>query len=213
MSEGLTDRANSGLLEAVGRGSSGVPMQTIELFWKPILLSAVLCHVASALLWMVLPIHKNDFKNPGDKEKTLMDFVRTVGLPPGMYWVPYCGPGTDRKNPEVMEKLKNGPYASFIIMPKAPSMGASLGMWIVNLLLISFAIAYIAGSAGMMPGATYMQAFKVCGLIALLAHAGNALTLSIWMGLPWSQLPGRIVDAVVYASLTAGTFAWLWPKA
>jgi hypothetical protein len=188
-------------------------MQTIELFWKPILLSAVLVHVASAIVWMVLPIHKNDFKNPGEKEKSILEFVRTLGLPAGMYWVPYCAHGADRKNPEMIEKLKNGPYASLIIMPKQPNMGVSMGMWVFNLLAISFAVAYIAGSAGMAPGASYMHAFKVCGLIALLAHAGNALTLSIWMGMPWTQLPGRIIDAVLYASLTAGTFAWLWPKA
>jgi hypothetical protein len=188
-------------------------MQTIELFWKPILLSAVLVHVASAIVWMLLPIHKNDFKNPGEKEKDILEFVRRLGLAPGVYWVPYCGHGADRKNPEVIEKMKAGPYASVNILGKPPSMGLSMIMWVLNLLGIAFLVAYIVGSAGMQPGTSYMHAFKVCGLIALLAHGGNALTLSIWMGMPWSHLPGRIIDAVIYASLTAGTFAWLWPKA
>jgi hypothetical protein len=188
-------------------------MQTIEMFWKPILLSAVLCHIASALLWMVLPVHKHDFKNPGDKEKSIMDFVRGLGVTPGHYFVPHCGTGVDRKSPEFLEKMKNGPFVGMIIMPKQPNMGVSMGLWMLNLLGIAFLIAYIVGAAGMQPGTAYMQAFKVCGLIALLAHGGNALTLSIWMGMPWSQLPGRIIDAVVYASLTAGTFAWLWPEA
>jgi hypothetical protein len=188
-------------------------MQTLSMFWLPILISAVLCHIASALLWMVLPIHKHDFKNPGDKEKTIMDFVRTLGLAPGVYWVPFCGHGGDRKNPEVIAKMKAGPYAALTIMPGAPSMGKCLGLWIVNLLLVSFGIAYVAGSAGMDNHAGYWHVFKVCGIIAFMTHAGNALTLSIWMGMPWGQLPGRIIDALVYASLTAGSFAGFWPKA
>lgn len=188
-------------------------METLTTLWMPIAISAALCWIASALLWMVLPVHKHDFKNPGDKEKSIMDFVRSSGLAPGMYWVPYCGHGGDRKNPETIEKMKTGPYAGLIVMPGTPNMGKSLGLWIVNLLLISFGVAYIAGSAGMDHHASYLHVFKVCGLIALLAHAGNALTMSIWMGMPWSQLPGRVIDALVYAALTGGTFGWLWPKA
>lgn len=187
-------------------------METIKLFWKPILLSAVIVHFASALIWMVLPIHKHDYKNPGDKEKTILDFIRNLGLVPGVYYVPWCGHGADRKNPETIEKMKKGPYAMLTVMPGAPNMGMSMGLWILNLIGISFFVAYIAGNAGMHPGMAYMKVFKVCGLIALLAHAGNALTMSIWMGSPWSQVPGRVIDALIYASLTAGTFAWLWPK-
>lgn len=187
-------------------------MTTLTLYWLPILISAVLCHFASALLWMVLPVHKQDFKDPGDKEKSILDFVRNSGLAPGQYWVPWCGSAADRKKPEVIEKLKAGPFASLVVMPASPNVGKSMILWIINLLIISFAIAYIAGSAGMHPGQSYWHVFKVIGLMALLAHAGNSMCLSIWMGMPWGQFPGRIIDAVVYASLTAGSFAGFWPK-
>jgi hypothetical protein len=33
------------------------------------------------------------------------------------------------------------------------------------------------------------------------------------MGMPWSHVPGRVFDGVVYALLTAGVFGWLWPHA
>ena len=186
-------------------------MQTLTLHWMPILISAVLCHIASALLWMVLPVHKNDFRNPGDKERSILDFVRSLGLAPGTYYVPFCKPGAESKKPENIEKMKVGPYAMLTVMPGAPNMGKSLGLWILNLLMISFGIAYVVGSSGLDHHAGYMHVFKVVGIIAFMTHAGNALTLSIWMGMPWSQLPGRIIDAVVYAALTAGTFAWRWP--
>lgn len=185
-------------------------MRTLELFWMPILLSAVLVHFASALVWMVLPIHKHDYKNPGPNEKSILDFVRSLGLTPGVYVSPWMGPGVDRKDPANIAKFKQGPYVQLTVMAP-PSMGRSLLLWIVNLLGICFMVAYVAGSAGMQPGATPLHAFKVCGLIALMAHAGNALTLSIWMGMPWSQLPGRIIDALIYAAITGGVFAWLWP--
>ncbi|MFO0832914.1 MAG: hypothetical protein U0637_13865 [Phycisphaerales bacterium] len=188
-------------------------MQTLSQFWLPILASAGLCWIASALLWMVLPVHKNDFKNPGDKENTILDFVRTLGLAPGMYWVPYCDHGADRKNPEKIAKMKTGPFAGLVVMAGVPNMGRSLGLWILNLLLIGFGIAYVAGSAGVKPDSTYWHLFKVVGIMAFMIHAGNALTLSIWMGMPWGQLPGRIIDAVVYGALTAGSFAGFWPKA
>ncbi len=186
-------------------------MQTLTMYWMPIVISAVLCHIASALIWMVLPLHKHDYKNPGDKEKPILDFVRSMAFAPGVYYVPWCGHGADRKNPANIEKMKAGPYAMLTVMPGMPNIGRSMGMWIVNLLLIGFGVAYIAGSAGLPHTASYMQVFKVCGLIAFMAHAGNALTMSIWMGQPWSQVPGRVIDALIYASLTAGTFAWRWP--
>ncbi len=188
-------------------------METLTNFWLPILLSAVFCHFASAILWMASPLHKHDYKNPGDKEKSILDFIRSAALAPGVYYVPWCGHGADRKKPEVIEKMKAGPYAMITVMPGMPNMGKSMGLWLLNLLLIGFGIAYIAGSAGMDYHAHYMHVFKVCGLIAFMAHAGNALTMSIWMGQPWSQVPGRVIDALIYAALTAGTFGWLWPKA
>ena len=186
-------------------------METLTTLWMPIVLSAALCWIASAILWMASPLHKHDYKNPGDKEKTIMDFIRSAGLTQGVYFVPWCH-GMDRKSPEYQEKMKNGPFAMVSVMA-APNMGKALGLWMVNLLLIACGVAFIAGSAGMDPGAQYMHVFKVCGLIAFIAHAGNAMTISIWMGMPWKQFPGRIVDSLIYGTLSGGAFGWLWPKA
>ena len=51
-------------------------MVTITALWAPILLSAVVVFVVSAMDWMVMPHHKNDFA-AADDEDGLMDAVRT----------------------------------------------------------------------------------------------------------------------------------------
>jgi hypothetical protein len=37
------------------------------------------------------------------------------------------------------------------------------------------------------------------------------LSNGIWKGQPWSNVIKEVVDGLVYALLTAGTFACLWP--
>ncbi len=57
----------------------------IAALWMPILASAVLVFIASALIWTVLPWHKSDFKKTSDEEG-----VRAAlsGNTPGYYMLP-----------------------------------------------------------------------------------------------------------------------------
>ncbi len=50
--------------------------------WLPILLSAVIVFVASSLIHMVLPFHKNDYRKLPDEDK-VMDTLRSAGVTPG----------------------------------------------------------------------------------------------------------------------------------
>jgi hypothetical protein len=36
---------------------------------------------------------------------------------------------------------------------------------------------------------------------------------SIWKGVSWGTTARFVFDGVVYALVTGGTFAWLWPAA
>lgn len=186
-------------------------MDMLVSLWLPILLSAVCVFVASSIIWMALPIHKKDYKDPGAKEADILEAVNRWSLEPGVYPVPHCKGGS-KPDAATMEKMKKGPWAMVTVIAEGPNMGKMLGMWIVNLLLVSFMVAYV-GAATMPAGTEYLKVFQVIGGTAFLAYTGNALTMSIWQGMPWSQLPGRIFDGVVYALLTAGVFGWLWPKA
>ncbi len=178
--------------------------------WLPIVLSTVAVFVASSIIWMALPIHKKDFLSAGEKEADVLSALKSAAFPAGAYWVPWCQ-GPDPKDPVLAEKMKNGPWAIVTVMAGPPKMGSMLGLWLFNLLLTSLFVGYVA-SAALPQGADYLKVFQVVGATAFLAYAGNSLTLSIWQGMPWSQLPGRLFDGVVYALLTAGIFGWLWPR-
>lgn len=186
-------------------------MVELTALWLPILVSAAIVFFASAIIWMASPLHKHDYKDPGDKQEAIVGMLRGGAFEPGVYYVPWCK-GKDRKDPAFQAAMNAGPWAQLIVMPGKPNMGRSLGLWFVHLLMVGVFVAYLSSHA-LAPGAHYLKVFQAAGCAALLAHAGYALPLCIWHGQPWSQLPGRIVDGVIYALLTAGAFGWLWPKA
>ena len=90
-------------------------------------------------------------------------------------------------------------------------MGGTLVGWFLFTLVVSFFVAYLAGHA-LAPGTHYLQVFRVVGTVALLAYAAGSAPNSIWMGKPWSSTFKDMLDGLIYALLTAGTFGWLWPK-
>src|SRR5262245_41049002 len=120
-------------------------MVSLFSLWLPILVAAVGCFVASSIIWMASPLHKHDYKDPGDKEGPLMDLLRTRGFGPGVYMVPWCG-GQNKPSPEVLEKMKAGPWAMLTVMPGQPNMGKMLGLWMLNLLVVSALVGYIAST-------------------------------------------------------------------
>lgn len=183
-------------------------MDFLLQLWLPIAVSAAAVFVMSSIIWMASPLHKHDYKDPGDKEETILSMVRGGGFEPGVYFVPWC---KGKKDPAAAEKMKAGPWVLMIVMSQ-PSFGKSLGMWFFNSLLISLFAGYI-GSVTLSHGLGFSEVFQVLGTAALLGYAGYAIPMSTWHGLPWRQLPGRLVDGVIYAAITGAVFAWLWPKA
>ena len=49
-------------------------------------------------------------------------------------------------------------------------------------------------------------------MAAFLAYGVGILSNGIWKGQPWSVVSKEVFDGLVYGMLTAGTFAWLWPR-
>jgi hypothetical protein len=186
-------------------------MISLPDLWMPIVISAVIVFIASAVIWMASPLHRHDFKDPGDKEETILGMLRSGNFAPGVYYVPWCKGGKD-KSPQTMEKMKQGPWAMLTVMPCMPNFGKSLGLWFVHLLIVSTFVAYLA-SHSLSAAATYLEVFRVTGTAALLAYAGYALPMCIWHAVPWAQLPGKVIDGVIYALLTAGVFGWQWHHA
>ena len=73
-------------------------------------------------------------------------------------------------------------------------------------------IAYCA-MITLAPGADYMSVLRVVSVVGFLAFSWSNIPMSIWYGHPWSTTFKYMFDALVYALVMAGVFAWLWPAA
>ncbi|MDQ1389965.1 MAG: hypothetical protein QOF94_2372 [Acidobacteriaceae bacterium] len=186
-------------------------MVPISALWMPILLSAVIVFVASSILHMVLPYHKSDYRKLPDEDK-LVDALRSAGVTPGpAYHFPHST-HKEMKSPEVVEKFKRGPIGLLTVIPSGPpAMGKYLGLWFVYCVVVSIVVACVAGST-LSAGTRYLVVFHLTGLAAFLAYGVGQLQDSIWKGQTWGVTFKHVVDGLIYALLTAGTFGWLWPR-
>ena len=186
-------------------------MVPITALWLPILLSAVIVFVASSILHMVLPFHKSDYRKLPDEDK-VVDALRGAGVVPGpAYHFPHCTQ-KEMKSPEMVEKFKRGPVGLMTIIPSGPpAMGKYLGLWFLNCVVIGIFVAYITGSTRA-PGTYYLEVFRVAGASAFMAYGVGQLQDSVWKGQTWGITFKHVVDGLIYALLTAGTFGWLWPR-
>lgn len=186
-------------------------MVAMTSLWIPIVLSAVIVFVASSIIHMVLPYHRNDLRRV-PKEDEMLDAIRRLDLPPGDYAVPHAGSMSGMKDPAFVEKMKKGPIALMTIAPGAdPSMGRSLTLWFLYSILVSFFSAYITGRA-LGAGAPYLAVFRFVGATAFMGYSFALLQSSIWYRRSWGTTLKSVFDGFVYGLLTAGTFGWLWPR-
>ncbi len=186
-------------------------MVTIASLWLPILLSAVIVFVASAIMHMVLPFHRSDFRRvPAENE--VMDALRRFEIPPGDYMMPRPGSPADMKSPEFLDKMNRGPVAVMTVIPGGPpTMGRNLAQWFVFCVVVSVIAAYVAGRA-VTPGASYLEVFRFAGCTAFVAYSVALWQDSIWYRRAWVTTIKSNVDGLVYGLLTAGVFGWLWPR-
>jgi len=185
-------------------------MVTLDMLWLPVLLSAIVLFIASALVWMVLPHHRNDYGKLPD-EATVIEALRKSGAGPGQYRFPYARDPKEMQSPEFAEKLK-GPVGILTRLPSGPpTMGKAMALQFVYFLGVSAFVAYLTGRT-LAPGTPYLAVFRVAGTAAILAYVGALFPNSIWWGRPWSTTWKDVIDGVVYGLLTAGFFGWLWPR-
>jgi hypothetical protein len=57
-----------------------------------------------------------------------------------------------------------------------------------------------------------LRVFRVVGTTAFLAYGLGHLSDGIWKNQTFSFTIKEVIDGLVYALLTAGTFGWLWPR-
>ncbi|HLA69317.1 MAG TPA: hypothetical protein VJN65_06410 [Bacteroidota bacterium] len=187
-------------------------MVPIMSLWLPILLSAVFVFIASSVIHMMLSYHKSDYKKLPDEDATI-EALRKFSIPPGEYVIPYAGSSKAMTNPTFIEKCKKGPVGFFTVMQNGmPGMGAQLFQWFVYCVVVGIFAAYVAGRA-LDPGAPYLAVHRFAGVMAFAAYGLALVQNSIWYKRGWSTTLKSLLDALIYGSITGGTFGWLWPAA
>jgi hypothetical protein len=184
-------------------------MVSLAALWLPVLLSAVLVFVASSVIHMVLSWHASDWKKL-ETEDAVLDALRPFGLPPGDYAAPQPQNMADARSPAFKAKADRGPRVLLTIMSPSSSMGRSLVLWFVYLLVVSMIAGYVTGIA-VGAGTPYLAVFRLASTVAFAGYV-----LALWPDVVWysrgigSTLKSS-VDGLVYALLTGGVFGWLWP--
>jgi hypothetical protein len=177
----------------------------------PILLSTVFVFVASSLVHMVFKWHNPDYRRLSNEDE-VRAAIRKGSPTPGQYVFPHCLEGKDMADPAMQQKFVDGPVGVLYVKPNgAPQIGPFLLKWIVYTVVVSALAAYLA-RATLHAGDAYLRVFQVVGASAWLAYAWQGPSDSIWKGKPWVITFRGMFDGLIYAALTAGTFAWLWPR-
>ena len=179
---------------------------SILSLWLPILVSAVLGFVASALIWTVIKWHNADYCRIADE-----DAAREAlkGSEPGFYLLPFCLDPADFKMPEVQKKFEDGPIGYITIVPNGiPNMGPKLLSMFVYFAVVGCLCAYFV-SRTLPADADYLAVFRVAGTVSFIAHSMAIVPESIWFGKPWRVTAKYFGDALVYGLLAGGAFGWL----
>ncbi|HNP37723.1 MAG TPA: hypothetical protein PKK10_17920 [Woeseiaceae bacterium] len=178
----------------------------IAELWMPILVSSIIVFVMSALVWMVLPWHKSDFKKAAN-EDALRAALKGAGV--GYYMLPYCTSTAELKDEALAQKYVEGPQAFITVVPNGmPKMGAKLLLSFFYYVGVGILCAYML-SRTIVADAPYLEIFRVVGTTAFIAHGVAFVQDSIWFGRPWSLTTKNLLDALIYGALTGGTFGWL----
>ena len=184
---------------------------SLAQLWLPIIIATVCVFFASSIIWMLLPYHKPDIKfipNEGEFDEA----ISKLNIAPGFYMYPNCQDAKDMKGDAFKARWKSGPWGTINVLGQQPNFGINLLKTFIAYGVITVMVAYIAGLA-MGPGADYMEVFRVVATAGILGHCMGALAGSFFMGTPTRFIITSFIDGVIFALITAGVMASMWPAA
>lgn len=187
-------------------------MTDLSALWLAILLAGVFAFVVSSVIHMGPFWHRTDFPGVPD-EARVRAAIGALGIPPGDYMLPNCNSMNEMRSPEFLQKMTEGPVMILTVRPNGVmGMGKPLVSWFLYLLVVALFSGYVAAHA-LAPGAQYLDVFRYVGTTAFMGLSLGLVHDSIWYSRKWSTTIKLMLDGLVYASVMAGTFGWLWPKA
>jgi hypothetical protein len=160
---------------------------------------------------MASPWHKSDYPRYS-RESEILDALRPLAIPPGDYFMPRPSSMAEMQSPEFKEKQARGPVVLMTVFPNGGMrMGGTMARWFVYLVVVSIFAALVAGTTLSRAEPTALV-FHTAALVAFAGYALALWQLSIWYRRSLSITIKSTVDAVIYAAITGGVFAWLWPR-
>ncbi len=184
-------------------------MEVLIPLWLPILVSAVIVWILSAIVWMALPHHKRDFIALPD-EDGFMEHLRQSGIKPGNYVFPDFRDPKAMKSEKIQKALEGGPVGHLSVWRTPLTMGDKMIATFVVYLVVSTLIAYLTRVA--LPGAApFAKVFQVAGTAGILAYSFSFIPNAVWFGSYKRTIVAHIVDGIFYGLITGVLFAWLWP--
>jgi hypothetical protein len=175
-------------------------------FWLPILVSSIFVFFASFLSWMVLQLHRNDWRRL-PREDEFMDTVRDFGLAEGNYMFPTTADPQEMKSAAFTEKLNRGPCGVITIMPRV-NMGRNLGLTFLYYLFVSFCLAYLA-TLGLASGDDFLKVFRFVSTAGLMTYLFAMVPHGIWFR---CRIVGHIVESIGFAIIVGIIFGLMWPR-
>ena len=179
--------------------------------WLAILIAAASVFFASFIIWMLMPYHKKDIQFMPEEEG-FIKAVNDLDIKPGLYMFPNCQDHKDFKSEEFVAKMNSGPWGVFTHIPSKPNMLKNLIKTFLAYLLITIVVAYIA-SVALPAGAEYLKVFQIIGAAAFLGHCTGSLAGDFFLAKPNRFIITSFIDGVIFALITAGVIASMWPAA
>ena len=188
-------------------------MTAIGSLWLPILVTAVLIFIASSLIHMVFKWHNSDYRKLAN-EDDVRAAIRAGSPAPGQYILPHCQDMKDMGGEDMKKKFIEGPIAFMTVRKNGPpEMGACLFQWFVYSVAVATLCGCLAAGAVGFGVANAHQGGHIVGVASFLAYVGGSVQMGIWMGKPWGSVAKDALDGLIYATISAMTFMYMWPAA
>jgi hypothetical protein len=160
---------------------------------------------------MLIKYHNADYKALPNEDAVSSVLAENSPIP-ALYTLPYCSDMKAMGEEPMQKKFNAGPVAMITVMPNGmPPMGKLLFQQILFFIFGSFLIGYLA-TISIAGNTDYMMVFRQIFIASFLTYGWAQIPYSIWMGQPWSNCARYLVDALIYAAVTAVTFSLLWPN-
>ena len=183
-------------------------MEFLSTLWLPIVLSAVFVFIVSSIIHMFVGYHLKDFRKLPD-EDNVMDALRDFNIEPGDYLMPNPESRAQMQSEDFQAKVKRGPVAYLTVRSPDSNMARNFILWFLYCIIISVFSAYL-GTHAVGADGDYLDVFRFVGCAAFMGYSLAFIQDGIWVGKNWPAVARSVLDGLVYALVTAGTFGWLW---